>query len=85
MAVPLLRAFIEKKTAGRSILCDQAHRAVHDGVGEIALPRQRRIVARRPPRPPAGLEGQHLRRARGLGFGCAEEIFEIEHFVLPDP
>jgi hypothetical protein len=73
--VALERALIEHISAGGGVLGDELHRAMHDRVADIALARERRIVARRPARPSAVLERDQPRRARGFGFGRAEEFF----------
>ena len=69
------RALVDEIVRRRDVLGDELDRAMHDGVADIALARQRRVVARRPARAPAALELDELRGARGFGFGRAQKIF----------
>ena len=57
---------------------------MHDGIGEITLARQRRIIARRPPRPPSALEGEHFAVRDAFEFGRRKIGFQsIEHENVP--
>jgi hypothetical protein len=82
MLVERLRAFIDEEGERADILRHQLDRAMHDGVGDEALARQRRIVARRPPRAARRLELDQPRRARGFSLRRAEQtcnqVFHVE-------
>jgi hypothetical protein len=57
---------------------------MHDGVALVALARQRRIVARRPARAPAGFDGDKPRGAGGFALRRAEQVPKtIEHKKSP--
>jgi hypothetical protein len=57
MLVKLGGALVQHERQPADALGGEPHRAMHDGVAAIAFARQRRIVARRPARPPAVLDG----------------------------
>src|SRR2546430_15801832 len=53
---------------------------MHDGVAHIALAREPRKVARRPPRPPQRLDRNQARGAGGFHLGRTQQIFQtVEH------
>ena len=80
MRIVLARILMQQERNRADALGDQPHRAVHHRVLGVAFPRQRRIVARRPPRASAALQRDQPRGARGLGFGRRQHGFdEIEH------
>ncbi len=84
MPVERLRALVHKKGERADILGHELDRAMHDRIGGKALARERRIVARRPPRAPRRFELDQPRRARGFLLGGAAQTFQaMEHgFVL---
>jgi hypothetical protein len=80
MSIARRAALLHHEGAAADILGHQLHGAVNDRVLHIAGARQRRVVARRPPRLPAGLERDHLACARGLLLRGPEEISKsVEH------
>ena len=84
MAVALGLALIEQQRHRGGVLRDQLHRAMHDGVLQIALARQRRIVARRPARAPAGFEGeQPCARAKLSLPARGRDLFRRLNMIVP--
>jgi hypothetical protein len=53
---------------------------MHHRIGEVALARQRRIVARRPTRTAGRFQRDQPRGARGFDFGGSKQVSKtIEH------
>ena len=82
MRVEHAPALDERERQRRRRLRDEPHGAVHDRVALEALAGERRIVARRPQRPPGDVDGDRRSSARGLRLGRAAEAGEeVEHAV----
>lgn len=64
MAIELASALIEKPRHRRRRLANEPHRPMDNGVFEVPLPGERRIITRRPHR--ASGDGEGKRRARGF-------------------
>ena len=85
MLVERLRAFIDKEGERADILRHQLDRTMHDRIGDEALARERRIVARRPPRAARRRKLNQPRRARSLLLRRAEQpCNQILHVKAPN-
>jgi hypothetical protein len=83
MRIALLCALEHQKLARRRILRNQPNAAMHDGIGEISFAGETGVIARGPPRAPAGFEGDESCGARGFRFRNQKRFQSIEHRELP--
>jgi hypothetical protein len=78
-------AFINQCGRGSHVLGHKLNRAMHDGVADVTLARQGRIISRRPARMRAALELNQTGGAARLRLGRAQQVLQtIEHAKAPD-
>jgi hypothetical protein len=83
MRIALHRALVDQEVRRRDVLGDQLDRPVHDGVADVALARQRRVIARRPAGAAAAFELDELRGSGGFRLRRTQQIDQaLKHSML---